>query len=61
MKNNMSLSDKYKREVKRNKNLTQRMADLLKKLGDKDKLIVKQDRLLGERNLEIVELKKIIS
>ncbi len=49
--NNMSLSDKYKREVKRNANLTKRHAELLKKLADKDRLIVQQDKVLGEGKL----------
>lgn len=60
MSNNMSLSDKYKREAKRNANLTKRMAVLLNKLGEQDKLIVKQDFMLGERNLEIAGLKEEI-
>lgn len=57
MNNNMSLSDKYKREVKRNKNLTERHAKLLITLSNKDKLIVEQARIIGERNLEILNLK----
>ncbi len=60
MNKNMSLSDKYKREVKRNANLTKRLAELMKKLADKDKLAVERDRLLGEQALEILELKKEI-
>ena len=59
--NNMSLSDKYKREVKRNANLTKRHAELMKRLADKDRLAVERDRLLGEQNLEILELKKKLS
>ena len=59
--NNMSLSDKYKREVKRNANLTKRMAELMKKLGDKDRLIVQQDKVLGEGQLIILELKHKLS
>ncbi len=57
----MSLSDKYKREAKRNETLTKRMADLLNKLKDKDKLIIRQATMLGERNLEIVGLKQKLS
>ena len=57
MGNNMSLSDKYKREVKRNANLTKRYAELLKRLADKDRLIVQQDKVLGEAKLKIIELK----
>ena len=60
MKNNMSLSDKYKREVKRNKHLTTQHAKLLVKLQAKDKLAVERDRLIGEQNLEILELKQKI-
>ena len=56
--NNMSLSDKYKREVKRNANLTKRLAELLKRLADKDRLIVQQDTLLGIQKFEILGLKK---
>ncbi len=59
--NNMSLSDKYKREVKRNANLTKRLAELMKKLGDKDRLIVQQDKVLGEGQLKILELKQKLS
>ena len=58
MNNNMSLSDKYKRETERNANLTKRMAELLKKLGDKDRLIVQQDKVIGEARVELIELKK---
>ena len=57
MKND-SLSDKYKKEVKRNANLTKRMAELLKKLGDKDRLIVQLDRVLGQARVELMELKR---
>ena len=56
MSNNMSLSDKYKREVKRNTNLTKRLAELMIKLGDKDRLIVQQDKVLGEARVKIIEL-----
>ena len=57
MNNNMSLSDKYKREAKRNANLTKRLAELIKKLTDKDRLIVQLDKVLGEARVEITELK----
>ena len=57
MKNNMSLSDKYKRELKRNKDLAKRLAELLKRLADKDRLIVQQDRVIGEARIKIIELK----
>ena len=56
--NNMSLSDKYKRELKRNANLTKRLAELVKRLADKDKLIVQQDKVIGEARIELMELKK---
>ncbi len=59
MKND-SLSDKYKKEVKRNADLTKRMAGLLKKLGDKDRLIGQLDKVLSEARVELVELKKVI-
>ena len=58
MKNNMSLSDKYKREVKRNKHLTTQHAKLLVKLQAKDKLAVERDRLIGEQVLKILWLKR---
>ena len=61
MNNNMSLSDKYKREAKRNANLTKRLAELMIKLGDKDRLIVQQDKVLGEGQLKILELKQKLS
>ena len=56
MNNNMSLSDKYKREVKRNANLTKRLAELMKKLGDKDRLIIQLDKVLGEARVKITVL-----
>ena len=59
--NNMSLSDKYKREAKRNANLTKRLAELMKRLADKDRLIVQQDKMLGEGRLKILELKQKLS
>ena len=59
--NNMSLSDKYKREAKRNANLTKRLAELMIKLGDKDRLIVQQDKVLSEGQLKILELKQKLS
>ncbi len=61
MNNNMSLSDKYKREAKRNANLTKRHAELLKRLADKDRLIVQQDKVLGEARVELMELKQKLS
>lgn len=61
MSNNMSLSDKYKREVKRNANLTKRHAELLKKLADKDRLIVQQDKVMREARVELVKLKQKLS
>ena len=61
MNKTMSLSDKYKREVERNANLTKRLAELMIKLGDKDRLIVQQDKVLGEGQLKILELKQKLS
>ena len=58
MSNNMSLSDKLKREAKRNANLMKRLVELLKKLADKDRLIVQLDKVLGEARVKIIELKK---
>ena len=57
MNNNMSLSDKYKREVKRNTNLTKRLAEWMIKLSDKDRLIIQLDKVLGEARVEITKLK----
>ncbi len=53
---NGSLSDKYKKEVKHNADLTKRMAGLLKRLGDKDRLIVQQDKVIGEARVKITIL-----
>ena len=61
MSNNMSLSDKYKREVKRNANLTKRLTELIRILADKDRLIVQQDKVIGEARVELIGLKQIIS
>lgn len=58
--NNDNLSEKYKKAVKRNNFLQAQNAKLLKKLSGTDKLIVEQDRIIGERNLEILNLKKNI-
>lgn len=59
--NNDNLSKKYKRAIKRNNFLQAQNAELLKKLSGTNKLLVEQDRIIGERNLEILNLKKNIS
>ena len=60
-KNNMSLSDKYKRETERNANLTKRLAELMKKLADKGRLIAQQDKVISEARVELFKLKQKIS
>jgi len=59
--NNDDLLRKYKKVAKRNNFLQIQNAELLKKLSSTDKLIVKQAWIIGERNLEILNLKKNIS
>ena len=61
MNNNMSLSDKYKRETERNANLTKRLAELMKKLTDKGRLIAQQDKVIGEARVELFKLKQKLS
>ena len=61
MSNNMSLSDKLKREAKRNANLMKRLVELLKKLADKDRLIVQLDKGISEARVELFKLKQKIS
>ena len=61
MSNNMSLSDKLKREAKRNANLMKRLVELLKKLADKDRLIVQLDKVISEARVELFKLKQKIS
>ena len=61
MNNNMSLSDKYKREVERNANLTKRLAELMIKLADKGRLIAQQDKVISEARVELFKLKQKIS
>ena len=58
MNNNMSLSDKYKREVKRNANLKKRLFELFRRLADKNRLIVQQDKVIEEARIELIELRK---
>lgn len=61
MGNNMSLSDKYKREAERNANLTKRLVELLKKLADKNRLIIQQDKVIEEVRVKLVKLKQQLS
>ncbi len=60
-KNNMSLSDKYKREAERNANLKKRLAELFRKLADKDRLIIQQDKVIEEARVKLIELKQQLS
>lgn len=60
-KNNMSLSDKYKHEAERNANLKKRLAELFRKLADKNRLIIQQDKVIEEARIKLVELKQQLS
>ena len=61
MNNNMNLSNKYKRETERNANLKKQLVELFRKLSDKNRLIIQQDKVLEEVRVELVELKQQLS
>ena len=61
MNNNMSLSDKYKREAERNANLKKRLFELYRRLADKNRLIIQQDKVIEEARVKLIELKQKIS
>ena len=61
MSNNMNLSDKYKREAECNAILKKCLAELFRKLADKNRLIIQQDKVIEEARVELVELKQQLS